>query len=91
MHLTLTLKKVYFDEIARGEKTIEYRKISPYYTRLFVRTYDSVTFHYYRKETLKCKITKIEKIPNPFPDSTYLVGSEIYAIHLTCPLVQIRS
>jgi hypothetical protein len=47
--LFLTLKAYYFDEIALGKKTIEYRDISPYFTARLIRggqfiKYDAVLF-----------------------------------------------
>ena len=43
--LHLTLKKRWFDEIASGEKTEEYREIKPYWeTRLEGREYDEIHF-----------------------------------------------
>lgn len=43
--LHLTLLRRWFDAIARGEKTWEYRSIKPYWTRRLVkRHYDEVHF-----------------------------------------------
>ena len=43
--LTLTLKKQYFDAILSGEKTIEYRDITDYWTpRLENKDYDTILF-----------------------------------------------
>jgi len=43
--LTLTLKRQYFDEILSGEKTIEYRDITSYWTpRLENKDYDTILF-----------------------------------------------
>ena len=43
--LHLTLKKRWFDLIAKGEKTIEYREMKPYWTkRLFVNSYECKSF-----------------------------------------------
>jgi len=43
--LHLTLKKEYFDLIASGEKTEEYRERKPYWmSRLLGRTYDEIHF-----------------------------------------------
>ena len=43
--LHLTLKKKWFNEIASGEKTEEYREIKPYWeTRLEGKEYDEIYF-----------------------------------------------
>lgn len=47
--LNLTLKKKWFDMIASGEKTEEYREIKPYFQKMFEwpiikRNWDVVTF-----------------------------------------------
>ena len=89
--LTLTIKKEWFDRIASGEKRIEYRRLSPYYERLFTsgKKYTAVTFHYYRRERLHCNVVRIRKIPKPaaLAGSTYLTGSECWAIYLSHPEV----
>lgn len=44
LHLTLTHH--WYDEIAAGRKFIEYRKVTPFWTkRLSERTYDQIVFH----------------------------------------------
>lgn len=35
--LTLNVKKIYFDQIASGEKQFEYREIKPYWTKRLKR------------------------------------------------------
>lgn len=43
--LHLTLKKEWFDEIASGRKTVEYRSIKPYWTtRLHGKNYNEIHF-----------------------------------------------
>lgn len=43
--LHLTLKKKWFDMIATGEKTEEYREIKPYWNiRLLGKKYDAISF-----------------------------------------------
>ena len=43
--LPLTLRREFFDQIAAGEKTIEYREQKPYWkTRLEGKTFDLVRF-----------------------------------------------
>lgn len=56
--LHLTLKKQWYQMIASGAKTEEYRDIKPYWTkRLFNRDYDSVCFHLgYTSTTMTFKL-----------------------------------
>lgn len=43
--LTLSLKRKWYDMIASGEKTEEYREIKPYWIkRMYLCNYDAVTF-----------------------------------------------
>lgn len=42
--LHLTLKKQWFDMIASGEKTEEYREIKPYWNKRLNKTYDAIQF-----------------------------------------------
>jgi len=45
MILNLTIKKQWFDLIASGEKTIEYREIKPYWIKFLEnKSYDEVFF-----------------------------------------------
>lgn len=87
--LTLRIKKKYFDQIASGQKTVEYRANKKFYKKLSVITYSHVIFHYQSKPKLICEITKIELIKN------FLTGAElkivptkrIYAIHMRNPKI----
>lgn len=58
MTLHLNLKKQWFDKIASGVKTEEYRDIKPYWTkRLFNRHYQYVCFHLgYTSTTMTFKL-----------------------------------
>lgn len=51
--LTLTLKKRYFDQIASGEKRVEYRDVKPHWKpRIEGRSYDQILFrHGYRPDS----------------------------------------
>ncbi len=42
--LHLTLKKKWFDMIASGEKTEEYREIKPYWIKRLVKNYNFIKF-----------------------------------------------
>lgn len=42
--LHLTLKKQWFDMIASGNKSEEYREIKPYWTKRLNKTYDAIEF-----------------------------------------------
>ena len=63
--LHLTLYKKYFDQILSGEKTIEFRKITPYWTkRLENREYEYIHFvNGYGKDKpwMDVEIKEIEK------------------------------
>lgn len=66
--LDLVLMHKWFDMIASGEKTEEYREIKPLYTNRFARyTYDEVRFRRgYTNITITRKIKRIRKgIGNP--------------------------
>lgn len=42
--LVLTIYKVWFEEIAQGTKTEEYREIKPFWTKRLSRSYDVIEF-----------------------------------------------
>ncbi len=87
--LTLTLNRIWFEKIAAGEKLVEYRKDSEFYTKLFrePKRWRQIVFHFYRRERLKCQIVSIKKIPRPqqFKESTYLTTAKVWAITLRNP------
>lgn len=70
--LHLVLRHHWFDLTASGEKLVEYRKITPRWTKLIWDRRDQLTHvrfaRGYTRTTLGCKIVKIDIGPCPFPD-----------------------
>ncbi len=66
-NVTLRIKRVYFDQILSGEKTIEYRDCKAFYERLFrdVTTLKTLTLHYQRARKLRADIVAITRIKTP--------------------------
>lgn len=77
--LHLVLKHKWYDKIASGEKTSEYRECTPYWNKRFETTrklfpatilyipvhYDNVVFHRgYTNETMCFKVKSIQKLQN---------------------------
>jgi ASC-1-like (ASCH) protein len=83
-YMSLRIKKVYFDKIKSGEKTVEYRKNSKFYRRLFAKKITSLTFHYQKPPQLTVKILDIRLIKKPakFANDETLPTKKIYAIYL---------
>lgn len=80
-NLNFILKYEWFDKIAKGEKTKEYREITDYNTnKLFLRNYKTVTFlrGYNKQNKLKFKINGIRKTT----DANDLNLPEVYEISL---------
>ena len=80
-NLSFVLKYEWFDKIASGEKTKEYREITDYNThKLFLKNYKTVTFlrGYNKQNKLKFKINGICKTTN----TNDLNLSEVYEISL---------
>jgi hypothetical protein len=87
--LILPIKKVYLEAILAKEKKYEYRADSPFFRSRLSKKYDSIILHYYQPRRIKCKIIKIDKIPNPFlndPNMTFLRTELIFRIHLKNPV-----
>lgn len=70
--LHLVLKSVWYDKIASGEKTSEYREIKPYWNKLFDlhilnrNWYRRVVFHRgYSNETMEFEIKDIQMTDRP--------------------------
>lgn len=82
--IALRIKRIYFDAIARGEKTVEYRESKPFYDRMFARkkSIALVLFHYQRAERLLCEVEKIERIKTPKEIAFAILTPYCYAIHL---------
>lgn len=72
MTLRLVLKANWFDRIATGQKTVEYREITPYWQkRIWADRHtligESVTFSRgYTKRTITRRITAIDTGPCPY-------------------------
>lgn len=83
--VVLRIKKKYFDAIESGEKTIEYRDVKPFYTKMFDgKTVDRVMLHYQSGKWLTRDVVKVEIIPTPdeLKDSGIPFSDRVYAIHL---------
>lgn len=86
--LFLTIKKVWFDKIANGEKNIEYREFKEYYHNKFKKQYDTILLQngYSKKSPrLQAKIIKIDigDLENDSLESDFLQDKEKwYRIHL---------
>lgn len=86
--ITLTLKKIYFEQILAGQKIYEYRSDSPFFRARFEhKKYTKIVFHYYKRERLECDVIKVDKVPNPFlnDDLSFLTTSKVFRIHLKNP------
>jgi hypothetical protein len=88
MNATLRIKRVYFDQILSGEKSIEYRDVKPFYERMFERnaSIKTLTLHYQRGRKLICDVIAVHRMPTPdwFADENdgIVFGPETYAIHV---------
>jgi len=83
--LVLPIKKIYFEAIRRGDKTIEYRDIKPFYTNRFSKyEYKYLRLSYYQAPFLIVEIKKIEirDTPVEFLGSEFLRSDKCYWIHL---------
>lgn len=71
--LHLTLKKKWFDQIAKGTKTIEYRENKPYWViRLEGKCYDEIHFRNgYRKQAPFMRVEFIKTVPPQFLHGQY--------------------
>ena len=80
--LRLVLAHHWFDAIERGTKTIEYRAMSPHWTRLIWNRRDrisAVVFQRgYTKRTLERPVASIDVGPCPYPGWP----GNFYRIHL---------
>ena len=81
--VTLRIKKIFFDEIASGEKKIEYRSVKSFYTSLFEgREISKLVLHYQKKSRLVVEVKGIDVIRRPkFLDAESFTP-KVYAIHL---------
>lgn len=87
--LTLRIKRVYFDQILSGEKTVEYRDVKPFYERLLQKPnaapITKLRLHYQRKRMLECDVGGIANVPTPewfkLEDDGIEFGPRTFAIH----------
>jgi hypothetical protein len=61
----LRIKKVYFDVIARGEKTKEYRSVTKHYDFLAHPELDEIVLHYQRPPRVTCDVVSVRVIDCP--------------------------
>lgn len=81
--LNMTVKKVWFDKIKSGEKTIEYRIIKPYWeVRLSKNPGHLILRNGYHKEApaLFCDIERINREHGI--DTDLKINAMVFAIHL---------
>lgn len=86
---TLTIKKVFFDQIKTGEKTTEYRSVSPYYIKCFEKNPTHLKLHYQGGVFLLVKITSIKIIETPdfLKQSGIPFSKTVFAINLKDPQI----
>lgn len=83
--LFLTIKRVWFDKIVSGEKTIEYRDFKEYYHKRFRKDYDKIILQAgYSKKSPRL-IADIEKIDTGIiniESEIFPSNQKVYRIHL---------
>lgn len=83
---TLRIKKVYFDRIKSGEKTIEYRDGRSYYAGLLAGRpkLKRLRLHYQGTEILEVEVKSVRLINKPkrFENSPFFKEKKIFAIYL---------
>ncbi len=84
MRTTLRIKKIYMDRIRVGEKSVEYRKNSPYYRALLKKSPTTLLLHYQKRERLLVQVTSVRLIKRPkrFAADDSLPTRQIFAIKL---------
>ena len=81
--LHLTLKKKWFDMIASGVKTEEYRDIKPYFDVRLNKSFDVVRFkHGYNKDAPKIDVELIEITTGKGRPEWGGTGEDVYIIKL---------
>lgn len=83
--IRLAIKRVYFEEIRSGKKTSEYRKVCPYYTRLFEVKPTHLRLHYYQATSLLVRLAGIQIIPTPthLKHLPFLNGNQCYELKIS--------
>lgn len=92
--LYLTIKKVWFDKILSGIKTIEYREYKDYYHKKFCNNkYEYIVLQAgYSKDSpkLKAKIDKIDIQDINFTNDMLEINQKYYCIHIINPKLIIK-
>lgn len=91
--LNLRIKKKYFDLIASGEKTSEFRSDSDYYKgRLENRDWKQIILHYQRDARLLCEIISIKLVDTPdYLDRKIITTKKCWEIKLKKPKLFFKS
>ena len=89
MTITLRIKRVYFDAIAAGTKSIEYRDVKPFYDKLLSRpNITHLKLHYQQPRQMICEVRGIfkKRVPPELRNDPDVPFSEyVYAIMLANP------
>lgn len=87
----LRIKRVFFDQILCGKKTVEYRSLVPYYKKIFDKNPKIIIFHYQSNARLFCYVENIEIVNcvERYKKSEYLYTEQIYAISIK-PLLNLN-
>lgn len=81
--LRLPIKRIYYDQIKRGEKRFEYRRVSPYFERAVAKGPTILVLHYYQSNYIEAEIKAIRKrlCPVDLGDLTFL-GTHVFEFKL---------
>lgn len=87
-HISLRIKKIYFDAIMRGEKTAEYRSVTARYRAMLIKDpkITEITFHYQSADRLTCKVKSIKEIKRPDFIPPDIVSDPCFKIQLCKPI-----
>ena len=88
--LTFNLKKQWYDKILRGEKTIEYREVKPYWAKRIKKEWEKYNKAHepcmcilrlgYTKRFMVAKIVRVKTVDGK--DTDLAIDAPVYAIHL---------
>ena len=80
----IRIKKIFFNRILTGEKTIEWRDYKDFYKRLFSPKPTHLIFHYQSKEKIIVTVKKIQivKRPSILNNSIIPFGEKVFKISL---------
>lgn len=81
---TLRIKKVYFDQILEGTKTVEWRSFTPFYQRIFSRQPTRLRLHYQQPRVLEADILRIDVVDKPesMRDSPWVTTDRVFKISI---------